>query len=73
MNDKLIKIFEENSTAVDKELLMNNSSFKDSGIDSLELMNILMEVEQSFSLTIEDSEYEEINNLSDLIKLIESK
>lgn len=73
MIDNIVQIFDNNSATVDLEALKNNISFKDSGVDSLDLMNILLEVEQEFDISIEDDEYQDINNLESLLKVVEAK
>lgn len=73
MKNKIIKIFTDNSSTIDIDSLNNNKTFSESGIDSLDIMNIFLEVEQEFGITIDDNEYESLVNLDSLVKVVQSK
>jgi acyl carrier protein len=43
------------------------------GIDSIEMMNILFEVQEKYNIdNIPDDDYQKLNTLSDLVKYIEN-
>jgi acyl carrier protein len=46
---------------------------KDLGADSLDTVEIIMEFEKEFNLTIEDSDAEKIQTVGDVITYLESK
>lgn len=56
-------------------LPINRSSrlYKDLGVDSLELLEVIMEVESEYHITIEDSEICESSTVGDIIDLINAK
>ena len=57
---------------VEPEQVTDNASFEtDLGMDSLDRVELLMEVEKEFGITIQDDEAEKVSNLSDCVELIE--
>ncbi len=49
------------------------SIFEDLGADELDLVEIVMEVEEAFDITLPDEEVENVKTVQDLVHLIESK
>ena len=47
--------------------------FKELGLDSLDVYNFLSEIEVAFGYPIEDSEFENIKTLNDVLKLLNNK
>jgi acyl carrier protein len=58
---------------VDMSTLNAEASFKENGIDSLDLMTIFLAVEEKFQLKLSDAELEEIHSLADLAARINQK
>jgi acyl carrier protein len=46
---------------------------KDLGADSLDTVELIMEFEKEFEITIEDSDAEKIQTVGDVVKYLESK
>ena len=46
---------------------------RDLGADSLYAIEIIMDIEDAFDIMIDDSEYENVVTVSDLVKLVEGK
>ena len=42
-------------------------------LDSLDKIELLMEIEEEFDINIDEDEYKDFNNINDLIFLIEQK
>ena len=55
-----------------KELTME-STFKDLGIDSIELVDIVFNMEEEFGIEFEDEELLALKTVSDLVNLVDSK
>ncbi len=55
-----------------KELTMD-SSFKEIGIDSLDLVDLVFELEEELGVEFEDEELMSIKTVRDLLTLIDSK
>ncbi|HRE57800.1 MAG: acyl carrier protein [Candidatus Kapaibacterium sp.] len=63
-----------NKLGVDENQVTDAASFtNDLGADSLDTVELIMEFERSFNLTIEDSDAEKIQTVGDAISYIESK
>jgi acyl carrier protein len=59
---------------VEPEKVTADASFiKDLGADSLDTVELIMDFEKAFDLTIEDSEAEKMQTVGDAITYIESK
>jgi acyl carrier protein len=60
--------------SVKREKLTRETSFiNDLSADSLDLVELVMELEDEFGLSIPDEEAEKIQTISDAIKYIETK
>jgi acyl carrier protein len=69
--DKVIGIVCD-QMGVDKDQVNENTSFvNDLGADSLDTVELLMEFEEKFDLTIPEEEAEKIQTIGDAVKYIE--
>ena len=72
VRDQLLKLAEENldidTTDLDFEEKITNMD-----IDSIDLVDFIMVVEEEFDIEFTDEELDEIETLSDIVSLIESK
>lgn len=48
-----------------------DENFKEFGIDSLEIMELVLEIESKFDITLPDDKLLQLKTVNDLIKLIE--
>lgn len=70
---KVIEII-VNKLGVEESQVTNTASFtNDLGADSLDNVELIMEFEREFNLTIEDADAEKILTVADAISYIESK
>ncbi len=59
---------------VEESQITDEANFtKDLGADSLDTVELIMEFEKEFEITIEDSDAEKIQSVGDVIKYLESK
>lgn len=59
---------------VEESQVTDEANFtKDLGADSLDTVELIMEFEKEFNLTIEDSEAEKILAVGDVVRYLESK
>ena len=56
---------------IDADSSTEEPSFKDMEVDSLDMVEIVMEIEKEFDIVIEEAQ--EIQTVGDIIKLIQSK
>ncbi len=70
INERLKKIFSKVSKRTDIE---PSSSLKDLGLDSLDLVEVLMSIEEEFSIQFEEEEMLELKTVQDVYDAIEKK
>jgi len=72
--EQLRSVFDRvTSNHTDVEIDENTSLFDNLSLDSLDRVEILFEIEQTFSISITDEEAKELRTVSDIIELINSK
>ena len=69
---KVIQIIKE-KISVDESVIEKAKSFEDLGADSLDLVEIVMEIEETFDIEITDEEAENVVNFEQVVKLIKLK
>ena len=72
IREQLVKLAEENLD-VDTANLDFESKISDMDIDSIDLVDFIMVIEEEFEIEFTDEELDEIETLSDIVSLIESK
>lgn len=73
VEEKVIRIVSE-QLGVPKEEVTRESSFVDDlKADSLDVVELVMEFEDEFEVTIPDEDYEKIRTVGDAIKYIEER
>lgn len=55
------------------EITLEKSFKDDLGADSLEVMEMVMDLEDKFDITIEDEDAEKLNTVGDVVAYIETK
>lgn len=69
-----IKAMVVNNLGVDEAQVTMTASFKDDlGADSLDLFELVMALEEEFSVEIPTEDLEKMTNIEDVMKYIESK
>lgn len=58
---------------IGEEEIKETTTFQDLGIDSLEIFEIIMALEDEFHLEIPNEDVEDIKNVTDITKYIQSK
>lgn len=73
MKDQIIKIVSE-ATKVEEGKIDTHTSFVDDlNLDSLDMVEMMMKVEDEFGVEIPEDETENLKTIGDVIKFIESK
>ena len=70
--EKLKKIISV-QLGIAEEEIKEGTTFEDLGIDSLEIFEIIMDLEDEFNIEIPNEDVEDIKNIADIIKYIQSK
>jgi acyl carrier protein len=71
--DKVKSIIVEKLDADEAEVTMDATIQDDLGADSLDVVDLVMSIEESFDIEIPDEEVEGIKTVGDIVKYIESK
>ena len=70
--EKIKEIISE-QTGIDSEKLSSDTTIEDIMADSLDTVELLMSVEETFDIDIPDSEAEKLRNLGELCSYIDTK
>ncbi len=71
-----MKIFDELKKIAKKETgkdISIDDTFRDLGIDSIDLLDFVMKIENYFNIKIEDAELLKINSIKDVVQILENK
>lgn len=68
-----IKNIISEQTGIEKEKLGENTTIEDVMADSLDTVEMLMTIEESFDIDIPDSDAEKLSSIGDLVSYIENK
>ena len=69
--EKIKDIMEEELGKDRNEVTLESDIIKDLGLDSLDIVDMLMSVEETFGVTIDDGDVAEMKTVADVVKFIE--
>lgn len=72
LENRIRSIVHEQRT-LEEDALEGDKTLAEVGIDSLDALNILYEIESEFQITIDDDEARGFTRLSELVDLVEKK
>ncbi len=67
---KIRNIITENVAGIDGDMIEAGAKFFDSGLDSLDLATVFLEVQEEFNVTIEEGDEEKYDSLNALLAYI---
>ena len=73
LEEKVIKLVMEQLDVTKEQCLLEASFIDDLGADSLDIVELLMEMEEAFSVEIADEELEKISTIKDVIDFLKQK
>jgi acyl carrier protein len=73
LEEKVIKLVMEQLDVTREECVLEASFIDDLGADSLDLVELIMEMEEVFGLEIADEELEKIRSIKDVIDFLKNK
>lgn len=73
LEEKVIKLVMEQLDVTREECVLEASFIDDLGADSLDLVELIMEMEEVFGMEIADEELEKIRTIKDVIEFLKSK
>jgi acyl carrier protein len=73
LEERVIKLVMEQLDVTKEECVLEASFIDDLGADSLDLVELIMEIEEVFGIEIADEELEKIRTIKDVIEFLKSK
>ena len=73
LDEKVIKLVMEQLDVTREQCLLEASFIDDLGADSLDIVELLMEMEEAFGVEIADEELEKIRTIKDVIDFLKLK
>jgi acyl carrier protein len=73
LEEKVVKLVMEQLDVTREECVPEASFIDDLGADSLDLVELIMEMEEVFGIEIADEELEKIRTVKDVIEFLKSK
>jgi acyl carrier protein len=73
LEDKVISIIMEQLDVTREECVPEASFIDDLGADSLDLVELIMEMEETFDVQIADNELEKIRSIKDVLDYLKTK
>ncbi len=73
LEEKVIKIIMEQLDVTKEECVLEASFIDDLGADSLDLVELVMEMEENFGVQISDEELEKIRTVKDVVDFLRNK
>ncbi|MEN6331947.1 MAG: acyl carrier protein [Smithella sp.] len=73
LEEKVIKLVMEQLDVTLDECVLEASFIDDLGADSLDLVELIMEMEEVFDLEIEDEELEKIRTIKDVVDFLKGQ
>lgn len=71
--ERVRKVMAEHLDLNEEEIKLQSNFQDDLGVDSLDIFEIVMEIEDEFDLEIPNEDIEEVKTVEDLVKYIDSK
>jgi acyl carrier protein len=73
LEDRVIEIIVQRLHVTKEECVPEASFIDDLGADSLDLVELIMEMEENFGIQISDEELEKIRTIKDVIEFLKKK
>jgi acyl carrier protein len=73
LEEKVIKLVVEQLDVTKEQCVLEASFIDDLGADSLDIVELLMEMEEAFGVEIADEELEKIRTIKDVIDFLKQK
>lgn len=70
IEQKIIEIIHEQKTLAE-DAIKPNTPLRDAGIDSLDALNILFQIEETFGITIPDDRARQVQTVNDIVTAVQ--
>lgn len=71
--EKVKEVIKEQLDVEDEKIVMEASFIEDLGADSLDIVELIMNLEDKFEIEIEDQEAEKLSTVEDVVNFIKNK
>ncbi len=71
--EKVVKFLSEQLGLVENKVKLNSRIMEDLGADSLDVVEMLMELEEQFNIEVSDEQATNLKTVKDVVNLIENK
>jgi acyl carrier protein len=68
---KIRQIITDNANEIDGNQIPLDAKLMDTGLDSLDIATILLEVQESFGVTIPEDQEDDFDTLGEIVKFVE--
>lgn len=72
-NEKILEIIENSGVLAEAGQLDLSKSLAEQGFDSLDLVNVYLQVEENFDLKIPDEDLEEVKSVDQIVEYVNNK
>jgi acyl carrier protein len=69
--EQVLEVIARAGVSVDVGAIQGNISLSKAGIDSLEMMNVFLAIEENFNIKLSDEDTEKLNTLDDIIAYLQ--
>lgn len=69
--EDILSIVENAGVSVDVSKIKLDVTFKQAGIDSLEMMNVFLGIEEKFSIQIPDEDIADLNTIENIVSYLQ--
>ena len=69
--EEIFSIIENVGVSVDIAKIKVNMPFNEAGVDSLELINIILEIEEKFGIKIPDEDIDALNTVDNIVSYLQ--
>lgn len=69
----VIEVVANKFKRLDKKITLNTHLYKDLNFDSLDAVEIIVELEEKFKVELQDEDVEKFKTVKDLVKIVNSK
>lgn len=73
MHNELIQIIQNSGILVDTNMLLHDKALIDQGVDSLDMANIFLNIQEKYNIEIPLEESQELSSINDIANYIAQK
>jgi acyl carrier protein len=71
--DQIIALVHASGVTADVSGLRSDTPLRDAGVDSLDMMNVFLAVEEAFGIRIPDADTERLHSVDDFVRYLQGR